>query len=718
MMNDNRVQEQVVPMPRLDTALICLIRVAQILGVPADMEQLRRAYVFDAQGMDVMTLVRAAKDLGLKSNLLSPPKESFAKLPFPSIALLCNGNYAVLLGCDGSRISLYDPYRKQPFTIALENFFEAWSGEMVFIARRFALPEKLRRFGLNWFFPIIWQYKRFLGDVLVLSLLLQLLGLLSPIFMQNIIDKVLIHRSVSTLEVFVGGMVLVSLFQAGFTMLRSYLFTHTTNKIDVLLSNKLFRHITRLPLKYFETWQVGDVVSRVRELGTIHHFITGSSLTVLLDIVFAVVYFLLMFTYSPLLCGVVAAILPLFIILSLAVTPLFKRLLNERFLLNTNNQSYLIESVTGIQTIKSMAMEWTVIQKWEDMLARFAKTSLATTNLGNVAGSIAGFLQQLFTLSILWFGAHAVLENKLSVGELIAFQMLAGQLIAPILRLINMWQSLQQTLVSVARVGDILNEDTEPAFNPNRTTLPQISGAVLLDRVTFRYRQDGSEVLHQVSLNIKAGMKVGIVGRSGSGKSTLTKLIQRLYVPESGRVLIDGVDLAQVEPAWLRRQIGVVLQENYLFSGTIKENIAIANANASQEEIEQAAQLAGAHDFIIELSHGYDTPVGERGAALSGGQRQRIAIARALVTNPRVLIFDEATSALDYESERIILDNLERMAEGRTTLMIAHRLSAGRRADVIIVLDHGRIVEQGSHEKLLELQGYYYRLHQLQQSMR
>ncbi|MEA4836638.1 MAG: type I secretion system permease/ATPase [Anaeromusa sp.] len=713
-MNNNQIPVAEQPKVRLDTALLCLVRVSQILGVPADAEQLRRAYVFDNQGMDALTLIRAAKELGLKSSLLTVAQHDFAKLPYPSIALLQNGNFVILTGTDGQRVSILDPYQPKPFTVELAQFLPLWSGQLVLIARRFSLPEEEQRFGIQWFFPVILKYKRFLADVFILSVVLQVLGLLSPLFMQKLIDTVLIHQSFGTLEVFVLGMVLVSVFQIGFTMLRSYLFTHTTNQIDVTLSTKLFRHITRLPMKYFETWQVGDVVSRVRELDTIHHFLTGSALTVVLDAIFALIYFAVMFWYSVTLSVVALAFLPLFVLLSVTVTPLFKKLLNERFLLNANNQSYLIESITGIQTIKSMAMEWTAIQKWEDMLSRYVKTALTTTNLGNIVGNIGGFLQQLFNLAILWVGAKAVVGGTLSIGELIAFQMLAGQVIAPVLRLINMWQSLQQTMVSVDRVGDILNEGTEPAFNPSRTTLPKIHGEILLERVSFRYRQDGVEVLQQVGVKIPAGMKVGIVGRSGSGKSTLTKLIQRLYVPESGRVMIDGVDLAQVEPAWLRRQIGVVLQENFLFTGSIRDNIAIAKTDATQAEIEQAARLAGAHEFIMESPHGYDTPVGERGEALSGGQRQRIAIARALLINPSILIFDEATSALDYESERIILDNLEKMAAGRTMLMIAHRLSAVRRADVILVMDRGKIIECGNHEELLQRKGSYYHLHQQQ----
>lgn len=422
-----------------------------------------------------------------------------------------------------------------------------------------------------------------------------------------------------------------------------------------------------------------------------------------------------MFIYSPFLSVIALLSLPLFVALNAVVTPIYRRRLNEKFAAGTENQAFLIEAVTGIQTVKSLAVEPHFIRKWEEMLARYAKTAFATANLANIAGNIGGFIQQASNLAVLWAGAYAVMDNKLSIGELIAFQMLAGQVNAPVLRLVNMWQQLQQIKVSVDRLGDIMNEEAEPSYNPNRTTLPSVRGEIVLERVSFRYRRDTAEVLHQVSIHVKAGMRVGVVGRSGSGKSTLAKLIQRLYVPESGRVLIDGVDLAQVEPAWLRRQIGVVLQENYLFSGTIRENIAAACPEASLDDVRAAAEIAGAGDFINDLPQGYDTHVGERGEALSGGQRQRIAIARALLLDPHVLIFDEATGALDYESERTIMNNLDRIAANRTLVMVAHRLSTVRRCDLIIVLERGSVVELGTHEELLQRGGLYCQLHRYQE---
>ena len=700
---------------RLDTALLCLVAAAQIYGIPADAQQLRRAYVMDAVGMDALTLLRAAKDVGLKTKIVSGEPQDFSEYPLPAIMILTNHNYILVLRAEQGKMLVYDPYKQAPFWVPLANIQNAWSGQIILITKRLSLKELSKKFNLAWFIPIVLQYKNSLLKVLGISLVLQIFGLISPLFTQIIIDKVLVHRSLGTLDILVIGMVCMSLFQAWFTGLRSYIFTHTTNKMDVTLSTKLFRHITALPIKYFETWQVGDVVSRVREMDNIRQFMTGSALTVVLDTVFAIVYIIAMFLYSVKLSIVSILALPFYIVLNLVVAPLFRQRLNRRFMAGTENQTFLIETVTGMQTVKSLAMENNCIQKWEQLLAGYAKTAFVTANLANVAGSIGSLIQQLFNVAILWLGAHAVMDGTLSIGELIAFQMLAGQVAAPILRLINMWQYFQQTQVSVDRLGDILNEQNEPAFNPNRTTLPAITGEVVLDRVTFRYRADMSEVLQQVALTIPAGTRVGIVGRSGSGKSTLTKLIQRLYVPESGRVLIDGVDLAQVEPAWLRRQIGVVLQENYLFSGSIADNIAIARPDVPPAEIERVAEIAGVAEFARELPDGYNTQVGERGTALSGGQRQRVAIARALLTNPQVLIFDEATSALDYESERIIMDNLDAMAAGRTLIMIAHRLSTVRRCDIIFVMERGRIVEQGSHEELLELKGYYWELNQQQE---
>ena len=703
-------------MPKVDTGLASLVLIAKHYKIAVDMRQMERAYVLESGSVDTATLVRAARDLKLKVRAYSNiTREKLASLPVPAMMKMQGDRYIVLHGFRDGRMFITDPGYSQQIAQADEKkVMEAWTGEVILFTRRFELPKEDSKFGFRWFMPVVGKYGRYLRNVLIISLLLQLLGLAAPFFTQVIIDKVLVHRSADTLDILIIGMLLSALFTNWMQALRGYLFTNITSKMDVALSSRLFRNITALPLRYFGKWQVGDVVSRAGELENLRSFLTGSSLTVVLDIVFAAVYLGVMLFYSKVLSLVVLLILPLFVLLNVVVAPIYKKLINERFLIGAENRSFLIETLTGVRTVKASGLEAGFIGRYEDMLARYVKSVFSVVNLANVAGSIGMFLLQIFTLAILWTGAVYVMAHEITVGELIAFQMMAGQLIAPVMRLISMWQYFQQTRVSMERLGDIMNEEREPAFNPGRTTLPNIKGQNALEHVSFRYTEEGGNVLENFGVSIGAGMKVGIVGRSGSGKSTLTKLIQRLYLPDSGRIMIDGVDIAQVEPAWLRRQIGVVLQDSMLFGGTIEENIRIACPNATHEDVVRAATLAGAAEFIEELPHKYDTFVGERGSLLSGGQRQRISIARALILNPAIMIFDEATSALDYESESIIMNNLDQIAEGRTMLMIAHRLSTVQGCDAIIMLDHGRIVEAGSHAELMAKQGAYYRLYMAQ----
>ena len=700
----------------IDTGIACLIAIAKYYNIPADYRQLERAYVLQEGSVDFTTLVRAARELKLKARKYEGLQEAdLDKLVYPVLIKLHSGRSIVITTIREGNIYVLDPvFSQQPVKIDRYKLLMDWTGDAILFTRRYELERKKGQFGFKWFLPVVSKYVPFLRSVLFLSLLLQLLGLASPIFVQNIIDKVLVHRAADALDILVLGMIICTIFQNGMLTLRSYLFTNICSKMDVALSARLFKNVTALPVSYFQKWQVGDVVSRTGELETLRSFLTGNSLMIVLDIVFAVVYFVVMFFYSRVLSIVVLVMIPAFVILNLIAAPIFKRMINDKFLIGSENRSFLIEAITGIHTVKSSSIENNFIRRYEEMLARLVKASLNVVNVANIANSIASFLQSMFNLAILWVGAYYVMAGEISVGELIAFQMIAGQLIAPIMRLINQWQSFQQVRVSMERLADIMDEDTEPAFNPSRTTLPSLRGDIALEKLAFSYTPEGGKVLDNVNIRIPAGMKVGIVGRSGSGKSTLTKLIQRLYLPEMGRILIDGVDIAQVEPAWLRRQIGVVLQDSKLFSGSVEENIRIACPNASHEDVVNAAKLAGADEFISQFPHGYDTFVGERGSLLSGGQRQRIAIARALISDPRILIFDEATSALDYESENIIMSNIEPIAKGRTMLMIAHRLSTVRDCDAIIVIEKGRIIEAGSHDELIKRNGVYARLHQAQ----
>jgi ATP-binding cassette, subfamily B, bacterial HlyB/CyaB len=477
----------------------------------------------------------------------------------------------------------------------------------------------------------------------------------------------------------------------------------------------VFRHLLHLPLAYFQARRVGDSVARVRELENVRSFLTNNAITLVLDVLFSLVFIAVMYIYSGWLTLIVLASLPLYFTVSLFITPPLRERLNEQFARGAENQAFLVEAVSGIDTLKCAAVEPQTQRRWDQQLAAYVAAGFRTATLGTVARESVNLIGKLVTVATLWLGARLVIAGDLSVGQLIAFNMLAGRVSQPIMRLAQLWTDFQQVGISMQRLGDILNAPSE-LTSGSRASLPPIKGHIRFDQLSFRYRPDAAEVLRGIDLTIEAGEVIGLVGRSGSGKSTFTRLLQRLYSPERGRVLVDGVDLALADPAWLRRQIGVVLQENVLFNRTIRDNIALADPGVPMDAVIGVAQLAGAHEFILELPEGYDTLVGEHGATLSGGQRQRIAIARALIANPRILIFDEATSALDYESESIIQRNMQSICTGRTVIIIAHRLSAVRHANRIIVMDRGQIVEQGSHEALLRSTGIYTRLHGMQQA--
>jgi ATP-binding cassette, subfamily B, bacterial HlyB/CyaB len=703
-------------LPVIDTGLLCLLILVRFYDLPADASQLRHQFVSAGSTFSDVDLLRAAKHLGLKAGVLKSRWDKLEGTPFPAIAKLRDHRYVVLAKIDGEKALIQDPGEGRPLVVSREQFETNWTGELLLFAKRAHLRAQDLKFDFTWFIPAIVKYRKFFGEVFVASFVLQLFALLTPLFTQVVIDKVLVHKGFTTLHVLAVGMVTLALFDAALGGLRTYLFAHTTNRIDVGLGAQLFRHVLALPLAYFEARRVGDTVARVRELEHIRQFLTSNSVTVVLDVVFTLVFLTVMWFYSHALTMVVAASLPLYAILSLAITPAIRARLHEKFNRGAENQSFLVEAISGIQTVKALAVEPPLLRKWEEQLAGYVRASFRATSLITVAGQIAGCIQKVTTVAVLWVGAYRVIDGDLTIGQLIAFNMLSAQVTGPLLRLVNLWQEFQQVGISVQRLGDVLNTQPEPSYKPNRTTLPQVAGHVVFEDVTFRYRPDSPEVLRKVSFAIAPGKVIGIVGRSGSGKSTIAKLIQRLYVPERGRILVDAVDLAQVDPAWLRRQVGVVLQENFLFNSSVRDNIALSDPGLGMEPVIQAAKLGGAHEFILELPDGYDTIVGEHGCSLSGGQRQRIAIARALVANPRILIFDEATSALDYESEAVIQKNMAEISQGRTVFIIAHRLSTVRPANRIYVVEKGEIVEEGSHEELLRANGFYARLCRLQNS--
>lgn len=702
------VSSAVPPSPPRDTGLVALVTLLALYEIAADPAQIAREFADGGHPLTRHDLVRAARAKGLKARLTRATPHTIAKIALPAIAQAVDGTWFIIARATPEKV-LVKEADGPPQEWSIADLAARWSGDLVLLARRATLGQVAGRFGLSWFLPAIVKFKRLLTEVVVASFFLQLLALVTPLFSQVVIDKVLVHRGLTTLDVLVIGLVGLGIFEVVLGGLRTYLFAHTTSRVDSLLGARLFQHLAALPIAYFESRPTGQTVARVRELENIRNFLTSSALTLVIDLFFCIVFLAVMYWYSPKLTMIVLGSIPFYVALALVVTPRLRALIDEKFQRGAHNQSFLVESVSGMETLKAMAVAPQMQRRWEESLAAYVQSSFRVVALGNWAGQGVQLINKITMALILWFGAHLAIDGQMTVGEFVAFNMLAGQVTGPIIRLAQLWNDFQQFRISIDRLGDILDTPAEQRA-ASQPSLPPVRGRIRLESVSFRYRPGAPEVLRDVTVDIPIGQVVGVVGRSGSGKSTLAKLLQRLHVPERGRVLVDGVDIALMDPAWLRRQIGVVLQENVLFNRSIRDNIALADPAMAIEQVMRAAQLAAAHDFILETPYGYDTVLEERGSNLSGGQRQRIAIARALAGDPRILVFDEATSALDYESEATIQRNMREICRGRTVLMIAHRLSTVRRADRILVMDRGRIVEDGSHDDLVRQGGAYAKL--------
>ena len=694
----------------MQTGLMCFDVIAKINQTDVDIRKILKEYAVGDEELPKEELIRIIKSSDFKAKIKNIlPEDIESKYPLPAIIIQNDGAYSCLLRINSKdkKVLVFNPTEKQPKELTFDELTQLCNNEFIILSHK--IFNSQIKFGFEWFFAEIMTYKQVILEVLLGSFIVQLFGLVTPLFTQVILDKVIVHRTLTTLDVLAFGFIAVMIFEVILNVSRKYIFVHTASKIDAKLGAKLFKHLFALPFTYFENRKVGNIIARVRELDQIRDFITNKSVSVIIDLFFSVVFVVMMLLYSVKLTLIVLGFVSLIAILYLLVTPELRARLEKKFQMGAQSNSYLVESVTGIQTVKSLAIEGSMQKKWEDYLGNYVKSGFQLSNMGNISGAISGMFQKAMTIAILYLGVKLVIE------KLIAFQMFANQFTAPILRLVNLWNELQQALLGIDRLGDILNTPVE-VHSSKAITLPQVAGNVRFDNVSFKYNINTPYVINGFSLDIKQGMSVGLVGRSGSGKSTITKLIQRLYIANEGAIYIDGVDIKHMNPAWLRQNIGVVLQENYLFSGTIRENIALPMQNAPIELIINMAKIAGADEFISQLSEGYDTMVGERGSTLSGGQKQRIAIARALITNPKILIMDEATSALDYESETIIMRNMKQITKGRTTFIIAHRLSTVKNCDIIVVMDKGKIIEIGSHAELMQQNGYYKFLNDQQNS--
>ncbi|MGE5656558.1 MAG: peptidase domain-containing ABC transporter [Actinomycetota bacterium] len=702
----------------IDAPLACFQMLAKHFNVKFRREIVRRVLENQLKTAGSLTLQACgsvAQMMGIPPQLAQVPWDAVNRLKAP-VMIKWQDSFAIIYNISEQEVMLAVPeqgiVRKR-----LAQFREIWgeAGEVLLL-----LPpqtEKREQFSFWWFLPAMMEHRTIFVEVLLSSFIVQLFGLAQPLVSQVIIDEVLGKRSTDTLDVLGVFLLAVAVFEGLLNGLRTFLFVDTSNRIDVKLSAEIIDHLLRLPQGYFDQRRVGDIMYAFGMMGQIREFLTGTALTVVLDAIFSVVYIVVMLSYSIKMTFVALVVVPVLAILMVLVNPILLKLIKNRNARFSDAQSYLVEVVTGIQTVKAQNIELKARWEWSGRYAKYVTASFKTILTGTAAGTTSSFLNQVGNLAQLWFGTHLVLKNEMTLGQLIAFRIIAGNVTGSLLRFVSVWQQFQEVKMSVDLLRGILDVPTETSEDDrNNIPLPAIKGAVTFEELSFRFREGGPLQLANINLDFPEGSFVGIVGGSGSGKSTLMKLLQRLYAPLTGRILIDGYDIGKVELYSLRSQIGVVLQDTLLFNCSVQENIALTNPDASTEEIVRAAKIAVAHDFIMGLPSGYNTVVGERGGSLSGGQRQRLAIARTVLQNPKLLILDEATSALDYNSERQVCNNLAEAFKGRTVFFITHRLTTVKNADVIIMMDQGSVVEMGSHDELMEKRGRYYCLYQQQDS--
>ncbi|WP_026355181.1 peptidase domain-containing ABC transporter [Massilia niastensis] len=688
------------------TTLQCLTAIAQHHGLQVNPERLIHDYALSAEEPSSAMLLRMASSIGLKARakLFAVGSLLGQKGVFPLIARMKDGNSVIVVGTspdgDGS-VAILDPLASLASVVMLDNhaFSARWSGEVVFLKRSQAAGGARQPFGLRWFIPEILQQRTAFRDIAIAALAMHVLALASPIFFQLVLDKVLVHHSISTLWVLGAGIMIALLFEAVFGYMRQILTLWGSNKIDMRLTRRVFAHLLSLPIDFFETTSAGVVVRHMQQLERIRQFLTGRMFFTALDATALVIFLPILFSYSSKLAMIVLLFTILISVIVAVLVPTFQRRLNELYSAEGARQALLVETIHGMRTVKALALEPAQRRNWDQRSAHAMNMHFRVGQISITGNAVTDFLGKLLPVVIIIVGAQDVFDQTLTVGALIAFQMLASRVSGPLIAIVGLVNEYQETALSVRMLGEVMNR--APEGRGSGGLRPDLRGDISFDGVTFRYPGASTNALDRASFQIRQGSVVGIVGRSGSGKTTITKVLHGLYTIQEGIVRFDGVDAREIDLSHLRRQVGVVLQENFLFHGSVRDNIAATMPEASFEEIVEAAQAAGADEFIERLPQGYDTILEENASNLSGGQKQRLSIARALLPRPRILILDEAASALDPESEAIFIRNLSRIAVGRTVIMVSHRLSTLVNADNILVMQRGQLMDSGTHAELL-----------------